>query len=88
VLVAAVVEMRAVAVAVKAHVATRVMAAMVVMQAAVLVVAVLHKAAGVALWVTHNHAAMKVVLRVEQLNHAHHALPLALNPTRCAPASI
>ena len=49
---------------------------------------VLHKVADVAPWVTHNHAAMKVVLPVPGLNRAHPVRPLALNQTPCAPASI
>jgi hypothetical protein len=95
---AAAVEMRAVAVAAKAHVATRVIAAMVAAVVLVEVVVaskhpahkvlVLPKVADVAPWATHSPAAMKVVLPGVRLNHAHHGLLLALNPTRCAPASI
>lgn len=49
---------------------------------------VLPKVADVAPWVTHNHAAMKVALRVARLNHAHLVRLPAVNQTPCAPASI
>ena len=94
VVVVVVVEMRAVAVAAKAHVVTQVMAAAVLVAVVVASKPLVHKAHGhlkvadVAPWATHNPAAMKVVLPVAHPSRAHHARRPVVSPTRCAPASI